>query len=76
MGQPDTAAGVGDSLAIPAGQVTALLRDLSGQWLHWAESGDSDLDAATTAALAGVLRELADRIDVECIGFVSSGPRT
>ncbi|MER7754219.1 DUF6213 family protein [Kitasatospora sp. NPDC097643] len=74
MSQVSMIWGVGDSLVVPADQVTALLRHLGGQWQRWAESEDSDLDPVTTARLVGALRELADQIDVECIGFASYGP--
>jgi len=68
--------GLGDGLAIPADQVTALLRHLGDEWLNWAASDESDLDPTTAATLAVVLRDLADQIDVECIGFASFGPKS
>ncbi|MEV7546530.1 DUF6213 family protein [Streptomyces sp. NPDC089915] len=57
-------------LLIPADEVTALLRRLAGGWLHSVYDGETYLDPGTTLGLANALVELADQIDVECIGFM------
>ncbi|MFH7594233.1 DUF6213 family protein [Streptomyces racemochromogenes] len=57
-------------LLIPADEVTALLRRLAGGWLQSVYDEETDLDPGTTLGLAGVLVELADQIDAECIGFM------
>ncbi|MGW0391269.1 DUF6213 family protein [Streptomyces sp. NPDC003042] len=62
----------GGVLLIPAEHVTALLRGLAADWLHATEAGEMRGDEQTVMDLAGVLTELADQIDVECIGFASS----
>ncbi|MEV4557970.1 hypothetical protein AB0K51_13355 [Kitasatospora sp. NPDC049285] len=69
--QPD------EGLAIPAEQVTHLLRELGLQGVRRAPSMDSDPDPRTAGALAAMLGEVSDQIDVECIAFVSDpdGPR-
>ncbi|MET9319105.1 DUF6213 family protein [Streptomyces sp. NPDC003038] len=59
-------------LLIPADHVTALLRRLAGDWVHSTDSGEMRADPQTVVDLAGVLTELADQIDVECIGFAST----
>ncbi|MFD7554318.1 DUF6213 family protein [Streptomyces sp. NPDC059835] len=60
----------GGPLLIPADEVTDLLRRVAVGWLQ-AETGDgTDLDPRTMHALAAVLCELADQIDVECIGLM------
>ncbi|MEV8531519.1 DUF6213 family protein [Streptomyces sp. NPDC051211] len=59
-------------LLIPADHVTALLRSLAADWLHSSESGELRADEQTVADLSGVLTELADQLDVECIGFASA----
>ncbi|MFJ8018570.1 DUF6213 family protein [Streptomyces sp. NPDC096339] len=61
----------GGSLMIPADEVTALLRRIAVAWLR-SDEGDTELDPGTMRALAGVLGELADQIDVECIGSIPS----
>ncbi|GAA0313175.1 hypothetical protein GCM10010302_60170 [Streptomyces polychromogenes] len=58
-------------LLIPADEVTALLRRLAGGWLNSVYDGETDLDPGTALGLAGVLVELADQIDVECIGLMT-----
>ncbi|WP_219664808.1 DUF6213 family protein [Streptomyces bambusae] len=63
----------GGPLLIPAHELTDLLRRVAAGWLQSEEAGDTDLDARTMRALAGVLCELADQIDVECIGFMPIG---
>ncbi|OKK17585.1 hypothetical protein AMK16_22595 [Streptomyces sp. CB00455] len=60
-------------LLIPADHVTALLRNLAQDWEHSTDAGEIRADKETALALAGVLAELADQIDVECIGFASCG---
>ena len=57
-------------LLIPADEVTALLRRLASGWLHSVYEGETELDPGTALGLAGVLVELADQIDVECIGYM------
>ncbi|MFG2982210.1 DUF6213 family protein [Streptomyces sp. NPDC048258] len=59
-------------LLIPADHVTELLRSLAADWLHSTDSGEMRGDAQTVLDLAGVLDQLADQIDVECIGFASA----
>ncbi|MBT2448660.1 hypothetical protein J7F03_16490 [Streptomyces sp. ISL-43] len=59
-------------LLIPADHVTALLRRLAGDWLETTDAGEMRGDEQTVLDLAGVLTELADQIDVECIGFTSA----
>ncbi|MFE9629690.1 DUF6213 family protein [Streptomyces sp. NPDC006463] len=58
-------------LLIPAGQVTELLRRLSADWLYSTDSGEMRGDPQTVLDLAGVLDQLADQIDVECIALAS-----
>ncbi|MCJ1678486.1 DUF6213 family protein [Streptomyces sp. APSN-46.1] len=60
----------GGRLLIPADEVTALLRHLASGWLRSVSEGEIELDPGTTLGLAGVLMELADQIDVECIAFM------
>ncbi|MEU9234201.1 DUF6213 family protein [Streptomyces subrutilus] len=60
----------GGRLLIPADDATSLLRHLAAGWLHAVYEGEAELDPGTTLALAGVLMELADQIDVECIAFM------
>ncbi|MFI6149734.1 DUF6213 family protein [Streptomyces sp. NPDC051109] len=57
---------------IPADQVTALLRTIAVDWMQAADAGDPAVDRQTVDGLAGVLDELADSIDVECIAFASA----
>ncbi|APU43593.1 MULTISPECIES: DUF6213 family protein [Streptomyces] len=59
-------------LLIPADHVTTLLRRLAADWVESAESGELRGDRQTAGDLSGVLTELADQIDVECIGFASA----
>ncbi|MET9614885.1 DUF6213 family protein [Kitasatospora indigofera] len=66
--------GMGEGLVIPAEQVTALLRGLADQSRHWTDVTESELDTPTVTAVASVLRNIADQIDVECIDFVSTEP--
>ncbi|MFF1413014.1 DUF6213 family protein [Streptomyces sp. NPDC058289] len=63
------------ALLIPADHVTALLRRLAADWLESERTGEMCGDERTVRDLAGVLTELADQIDVECIGFASVSPR-
>ncbi|MEV0412609.1 DUF6213 family protein [Streptomyces sp. NPDC050448] len=58
-------------LLIPAGHVTALLRSLAADWLRSTDIGEMRGDEQTVTDLSRVLNELADQIDVECIGFTS-----
>ncbi|MCJ0869768.1 DUF6213 family protein [Streptomyces sp. AP-93] len=62
-------------LLIPADHVTGLLRCLAADWLESEHTGEMRGDEQTVRDLAGVLTELADQIDVECIGFTSAAPR-
>lgn len=57
---------------IPADQVTALLRRIAVDWMRSTETGDMAADTQTVETLAGMLDELADSIDVECIAFTSA----
>lgn len=57
-------------LLIPADQLTSLLRRLAADWLHVVHEGEAALDPPTTLGLAGVLVDLADQIDAECIAFL------
>ncbi|THA31876.1 DUF6213 family protein [Streptomyces sp. A1547] len=57
---------------IPADRVTALLRTLAVDWMNSADVDDPAVDRQTVDSLAGVLDELADSIDVECIAFTSA----
>ncbi|MFF5445557.1 DUF6213 family protein [Streptomyces sp. NPDC012888] len=59
-------------LLIPADHVTTLLRRVAEDWQGSSDSGELTGDPQTVADLAGVLTELADQIDVECIGFAST----
>lgn len=61
-------------LLIPADHVTGLLRGLAADWLESEHTGDMRGDEQTVRDLANVLTELADQIDVECIGFTSAAP--
>lgn len=61
-------------LLIPADHVTGLLRRLAADWLESENTGEMRGDEQTVQDLAGVLTELADQIDVECIGFTSVSP--
>ncbi|MFE4632896.1 DUF6213 family protein [Streptomyces sp. NPDC056773] len=61
-------------LLIPADHVTGLLRRLAADWLDSKHAGEMRGDEQTVRDLAGVLTELADQIDVECIGFTSAAP--
>ncbi|MFD9301532.1 DUF6213 family protein [Streptomyces sp. NPDC060048] len=58
-------------LLIPADHVTDLLRRLAADWLESTNTGEMRADEQTVLDLAGVMTELADQIDVECIGFAS-----
>ncbi|MEU6312830.1 DUF6213 family protein [Streptomyces sp. NPDC047014] len=62
-------------LLIPADQVTTLLRSLAADWVESTECGTSRGDPQTARDLSGVLAELADQIDVECIGLNSAPDR-
>ncbi|MET9857477.1 DUF6213 family protein [Streptomyces sp. NPDC006450] len=62
------------ALLIPADHVTDLLRRLAADWLAAEHSGEMRGDEQTVQDLASVLTELADQIDVECIGFASAAP--
>ncbi|WP_330334260.1 DUF6213 family protein [Streptomyces sp. NBC_00536] len=55
---------------IPADHVTALLRTLAVDWRRSAEA-DEEIDGDVVERMAGVLNDLADSIDVECIAFTS-----
>ncbi|MEU6215554.1 DUF6213 family protein [Streptomyces sp. JL4002] len=59
-------------LLIPAEHVTTLLRHLAADWVDSTERGELHGDPQTARDLSGVLAELADQIDVECIGFSSA----
>ncbi|MEU6237710.1 DUF6213 family protein [Kitasatospora sp. NPDC047058] len=61
----------GDHLLVPADQVTRLFRQLAADWQGAADQDRTGLDPETLQVLAGVLTDLADRIDVECIAFAS-----
>ncbi|MFD8595305.1 DUF6213 family protein [Kitasatospora sp. NPDC059646] len=63
--------GLSGDLAIPALQVVELLRALPDEWQEWAERDDNALDPVTTAALADLVRQLADQIDLACIEIAS-----
>nr|WSX53645.1 DUF6213 family protein [Streptomyces sp. NBC_00974] len=63
------------ALLIPADHVTDLLRRLAADWVEATDSGDMRADERTVQDLARVMSELADQIDVECIGFASA-PKT
>jgi hypothetical protein len=54
-------------LLIPAQDVTALLRDIAGEYRSWA--GPDVSEAQAVADAAHVLDRLADQIDVECIAI-------
>ncbi|MFE9426335.1 DUF6213 family protein [Kitasatospora sp. NPDC006697] len=58
-------------LAFPADEVTDLLRSLAAEWASWPAEEDLDLDPRTVGAMVGVLTDLADQVDVECIGLSS-----
>ncbi|MFB7462453.1 DUF6213 family protein [Streptomyces sp. NPDC056224] len=58
-------------LLIPADHVTELLRRLAADWLYSTDSGEMSGDPRTVLDLAGVLDQVADQIDVECIGLAS-----
>ncbi|WP_137992119.1 DUF6213 family protein [Streptomyces vilmorinianum] len=60
----------GGPLLIPADRVTGLLRRLAAGWLASTDAGETDLDPGTVLALAGVLSDVADQIDAECIAFL------
>ncbi|MEU8777623.1 DUF6213 family protein [Streptomyces sp. NPDC048606] len=60
---------------IPADEVTALLRQISADWLDALEEDGGAADPRTVRELAGVLERLADGIDVECIAFTADPPR-
>ncbi|MEU9304542.1 DUF6213 family protein [Streptomyces sp. NPDC048269] len=62
-------------LLIPADHVTELLRRLAADWTRSTDSGEMRGDAQTVLDLAGVLDQLADQIDVECIGLASAPPQ-
>ncbi|WP_042364599.1 hypothetical protein [Streptacidiphilus neutrinimicus] len=53
------------ALLIPAENVTALLRDIAGEYRSWGRADHSEAQAVADAA--HVLDRLADQIDVECI---------
>ncbi|MFK0220953.1 DUF6213 family protein [Streptomyces vinaceus] len=57
---------------IPADRVTALLRAIAVDWTNSVDDADPAVDRRTVDSLAGVLDELADSIDVECIAFTST----
>ncbi|GHE63834.1 hypothetical protein CP980_33180 [Streptomyces vinaceus] len=57
---------------IPADRVTALLRAIAVDWMNAGDDADPAVDRQTVDGLAGVLDELADSIDVECIAFTST----
>lgn len=58
-------------LLLPADQVTDLLRGLASGWLESAETGQpGGLHEETVLALAGVLMEIADQVDAECIALL------
>ncbi|MER5812568.1 DUF6213 family protein [Streptomyces sp. NPDC002033] len=62
-----------DGPLIPAAQVTALLRTIAVDWVRAAEDApDPGVDRQTVDNLAGVLDELADSIEVECIALASA----
>ncbi|QNA77605.1 hypothetical protein C8250_042810 [Streptomyces sp. So13.3] len=64
-------------LYAPAHEVSALLRRLGASWHEWIERGVLDLDAETVDSLADSLTEVADQIDVQCIGHhttLTEGP--
>ncbi len=63
--------GLSGDLAIPALQVVELLRALPNEWQEWADRDDNGLDPVTTAALADLVRQLADQIDLACIEIAS-----
>ncbi|MFE1316176.1 DUF6213 family protein [Kitasatospora phosalacinea] len=63
--------GLSGGLAIPALQVVELLRALPEEWEEWAGQENSGLDPSTTAALADLVRQLADQIDLACIEIAS-----
>ncbi|WP_063830770.1 DUF6213 family protein [Kitasatospora phosalacinea] len=63
--------GLSGGLAIPALQVVELLRALPEEWEEWAGRPDSGLDPETTGTLAGLVRQLADQIDLACIEIAS-----
>lgn len=63
--------GLSGGLAIPAQQVVELLRALPEEWEDWAGRDDSGLDLPTTGALADLVRQLADQIDLACIEIAS-----
>ncbi|QKW18132.1 hypothetical protein HUT16_02810 [Kitasatospora sp. NA04385] len=63
--------GLSGGLAIPARQVVELLRALPEEWEDWAGREDSGLDPETTGALADMVRQLADQIDLACIEIAS-----
>ncbi|MCX5128431.1 DUF6213 family protein [Streptomyces sp. NBC_00347] len=63
------------ALLIPADDVTCLLRRLAADWLESEHTGEMCGDERTVRDLANVLTELADQIDVACIGFTSPSPR-
>ncbi|MFD5148286.1 DUF6213 family protein [Streptomyces sp. NPDC058401] len=62
------------ALLIPADHVTGLMRRLATDWLESEHTGEMRGDEQTVRDLASVLTELADQIDVECIGFASATP--
>ncbi|MGW4379780.1 DUF6213 family protein [Kitasatospora sp. NPDC004531] len=64
--------GLSGDLAIPALQVVELLRAVPDEWVEWAERDDNRLDPVTTAALADLIRQLADQIDLACIEIAST----
>lgn len=61
----------GGHLLIPAAEVIELLRRITSDWLRAAGQETTRLDPATVTVLARVLDDLADQLDVECIGFAS-----
>ncbi|GAA4883764.1 DUF6213 family protein [Kitasatospora terrestris] len=63
--------GLDTGLVVPAVQLTGLMRALADEWERWTEDADAGLDPGTVLALAGVLRQLSDQIDVECIAAAS-----
>ncbi|MFD8480434.1 hypothetical protein [Kitasatospora sp. NPDC059673] len=64
--------GLSGDLAIPALQVVRLLRALPEEWQEWAGRDDNELDPVTASALADLVRQLADQIDLACIEIAST----